>query len=153
MIDNILYDIFNTIFYKKYIYADKIFTKYRMQINDYYKNLIITKESYISLLNIVNIYEKAYLDTFNDASSKRTYKLKVGGGIVKLDTAQSWAELIIEMTDTINKFKDNIIPAIEYAQNPENILQQCKKLNINECIAPCNIEKPFFSKNYCNYHK
>ena len=95
--------------YKKYIYADKIFTKYRIQINDYYKNQIITKESFISLLNIVNIYEKAYLDTYNDATNKRIYKMKVGGGIIKLETAQSWAELIIEMTDTINKFKDNII--------------------------------------------
>lgn len=151
-IDKVGKDIFD-IFVQKYK-TDDVFGRQRRNLQTLFSSRSLTKPDYDMLLINISEYQQRYDEFIEWVNKDRKFIEKSGSGNKprKIKTSKDWAEAIIELQDTINKFEPIFKPIIDMKKDPKHIAEYCQGESYDKCPYPCDKESYFiFGKGKCTY--
>lgn len=150
--DKMGYEIFK-IFDDKYRLSDKIFDTDRKNVNNLAINGLVTQNGYKNLINVIDMYERAYMDFILNVDENRTFIEKSSSTSKPrpILTSKDWAEALIELTNLVSIYRRDLKTFIDISTNRENIKAECNKLQIDDCSSPCIKRNTFYRKAYCDF--
>lgn len=153
-VDILQYEIFLTV-YNKYILADKIFEKNKTKAKFMKDTNQITERGYGNILNVINLWEQMYYRLANDVTNKREFTEKAGQGKLprRINNSKDWAEAIIELVDTVNKYGRDVDLAFSINSDPVTLKKECNLTDVKQCQSPCIIDRGYFTPNKCTYQQ
>ena len=145
-------NIFNTVVSK--YETDSPFKRSKESVKENYRNKAITKEGRDFLIkSVIEPYHEMFSKFVNQVRKERTFKEKASSSskLRKIVTSQDWAEAIIEIEDTVSKFRGVIFDQVKSMMNDKTLTRQCANLVISECNKPCKVKKNRKLKKVCTY--
>lgn len=145
-------EVFDT-FVKKVI-ADKAFERAEQKVFSLYKNSkLLSNSDYLFLNGIVNDFRDMFNKFINGVETKRKFTEKASQGAKprNIVTGRDWAEAIIELQDTMNKFSYALDGNIKQRTDLNYLTQNCAKQTFKECKYPCTPKRSRIGKDTCIY--
>jgi hypothetical protein len=130
--------IFDT-FVKKYS-ANNIFGRARARVKFLFQTKVLLPIDRDKLGGIIREFETLYDQFIQRVYTERLFyeKSGAGKGPRKIITPQDWAEAIIELQDTANKFEQILNDHINNYTQEQHLRVGCEKASYAACSYPCS---------------
>lgn len=127
------------VFVKKYS-ANNIFGRARDRVKFLYQTKVLLTIDRDRLNGIIREFETLYDQFIDRVHAERQFyeKSGAGKGPREIITAQDWAEAIIELQDTANKFEQILNDQIQNYTKESHLETGCQKTSFSACSYPCS---------------